>query len=43
MKHKKFKIKKEALEDLIGCMGGCYATDSITVTGNKIAVMIRTV
>lgn len=31
----------EELEDLIVPMGGCYATDNITVDGNKIKVMIR--
>ena len=41
MNNKIFKIKKEELEDLIHPMGGCYATDSITVEGNKVAVMIR--
>lgn len=31
----------DELEDLIVPMGGCYATDNITVDGNKIKVMIR--
>lgn len=41
MKNKIFKIPKEAIKEIIPQMGGCYATDSITVDGNKITVMIR--
>ena len=41
MQTKIFKIPKEAIKEIIPQMGGCYATDSITVDGNKITVMIR--
>lgn len=41
MDNKKFKIISDGIKELVPPMGGCYATDSITVEGNKITVMIR--
>lgn len=41
MPFKKFKIKKNRITNLITSMGGCFATDSITVDGCKVRVMIR--
>ncbi len=41
MKNKIFKIQKDSIKELIPPMGGCFATDSITVDGNKITIMIR--
>ncbi|MCB9309309.1 MAG: DUF2185 domain-containing protein [Lewinellaceae bacterium] len=39
--NKNFKIPKDKIKELIKPMGGCFATDSITVEGNKVLVMIR--
>ncbi|MBK8625831.1 MAG: DUF2185 domain-containing protein [Saprospiraceae bacterium] len=41
MESKIFKIPGEKIRELIKPMGGCYATDSITIDGNKVLVMIR--
>ena len=38
---KKFKLKKEEIEKLIPSMGGCFATDKITVDGMKVGFMYR--
>lgn len=36
-----FKIPKEKIKELIGPMGGCIATNSITIDGNRVNIMIR--
>ena len=41
MNNKIFKICSREIKELIKPMGGCFATESITVEGNKITVMIR--
>lgn len=41
MGNKNFKIEKEKIKDLIKPMGGCFATNSITIDGNKVLIMIR--
>ncbi len=41
MKEKKFKLGKEQIVQLIPNMGGCIATDMITVEGNKVGYMYR--
>lgn len=41
MTTKKFKIKANEIVDLIPPMGGCLATDKITVDGMKIGYMYR--
>ena len=38
---KNFKIKAEEFVDLVPPMGGCFATDRITVDGMKIGYMYR--
>lgn len=38
---KKFKLKKEEIVKLIPAMGGCMATDKITVDGMKVGFMYR--
>ncbi len=41
MVNKIFKIPKDEIKELIQPIGGCFATDSITIEGNKILVMIK--
>jgi hypothetical protein len=38
---KKFKLSKEQIIQLIKPMGGCYATDKITVNGEFVSFMYR--
>ncbi|MDP4201726.1 MAG: DUF2185 domain-containing protein [Bacteroidota bacterium] len=38
---KNFKIKAEEIIDIISHMGGCFATDKITVEGMKVGYMYR--
>lgn len=38
---KNFKLKEDQIKQLIPAMGGCLATDSITVDGNCIMYMYR--
>ncbi len=38
---KKFKLKAEELRDIAPGLGACFATDSITVDGHKVAFMYR--
>ncbi len=38
---KNFKLKAEDIKDLIPRMGGCMATDKITVDGLKVIYMYR--
>ena len=38
---KKFKIPGEQIEQLIPNMGGCFATDRITVDGMKVGYLYR--
>lgn len=38
---KNFKLKGNEIEQLISPMGGCVATDAITVEGRKIKFMYR--
>jgi hypothetical protein len=38
---KKFKLKSEEIIQLINPMGGCIATDKITVDGEMVDYMIR--
>jgi hypothetical protein len=39
--NKKFKLKAEDIRQLITPMGGCVATDKITVLGEKVDYMVR--
>ena len=41
MKPKQFKISKEQIIRLIEPIGGCYATDKITVAGEPVYYMYR--
>jgi hypothetical protein len=41
MKPKNFRLKPEQIIDLIPAMGGCFATDRITVDGKKVGYMYR--
>jgi len=41
MNTKNFKIKAGEFVDLIPSMGGCFATDKITVEGMKVGFMYR--
>lgn len=41
MRKKKFKLKTSEIKEIINPIGGCFATDSITVDGNLIKIMIR--
>ena len=41
MIEKKFKIKANEFVDLVPKMGGCFATDKITVEGIKVGYMYR--
>jgi hypothetical protein len=41
MKAKQFKLSKEQIIQLIKPMGGCYATDKITVDGEPVSFMYR--
>ncbi len=41
MTTKNFKIKADELVDLVPTMGGCFATDKITVDGMKVGYMYR--
>lgn len=41
MKEKKFKLNKGQILDLIAPMGGCMATDKITVDGEPVRYMYR--
>ncbi len=38
---KNYKINQEDLKDLVEDMGGCFATDKITVDGLKVGFMYR--
>ena len=38
---KEYKISKEEIEELIPSMGGCIATDKITVEGMQVGYMYR--
>jgi hypothetical protein len=38
---KKFKLQPHQLEELVSDIGGCYATDKITVDGMKVGYMYR--
>jgi hypothetical protein len=40
-KEKNFKLKAEEIVDLIPPMGGCIATDKVTVEGEPVVVMYR--
>jgi len=40
-KSKEFKLKAEDIKDLKIGMGACFATDRITVEGNKVNFMYR--
>jgi hypothetical protein len=39
--HKNFKLKAEQIVKLIEPMGGCIATDKITVEGELVDYMVR--
>lgn len=41
MTKKEFRIKGENIKQLIKTIGGCYATDKITVDGELIGFMYR--
>ena len=41
MTTKKFKIKADEFVDLVPQMGGCFATDKITVDGMRVGYMYR--
>jgi hypothetical protein len=41
MATKNFKIKAHEFIDLVPTMGGCFATDKITVDGMKVGYMYR--
>ena len=41
MTTKDFKIKADELVELVRKMGGCFATDKITVDGMKVGYMYR--
>lgn len=41
MTKKNFKIKANEFMDLVTPMGGCFATDKITVDGMKVGYMYR--
>jgi len=41
MTEKVFKLKPDEFVDLVPQMGGCFATDKITVEGNKVGYMYR--
>ena len=41
MTEKKFKIKADEFVELVPKMGGCFATDKITVDGMKVGYMYR--
>jgi hypothetical protein len=41
MSEKKFKLKAEDFVDLVPPMGGCIATDKITVEGLEVGYMYR--
>ena len=41
MTTKNFKIKADEFVDLVPKMGGCFATDKITVDGMKVGYMYR--
>ncbi|MPQ49293.1 DUF2185 domain-containing protein [Marinifilum sp. N1E240] len=41
MTDKKFKLKANEFVDLVPQMGGCFATDKITVEGMKVGYMYR--
>ena len=41
MSEKNFKLKEEDFVDLVPSMGGCIATDKITVEGLKVGYMYR--
>ena len=41
MTTKKFKLNANELIDLVPQMGGCFATDKITVEGMKVGYMYR--
>ena len=41
MTTKKFKLKANEFIDLVPKMGGCFATDKITVEGMKVGYMYR--
>jgi hypothetical protein len=41
MAEKNFKIKSDQFVDLVSPMGGCFATDKITVDGMKVGYMYR--
>lgn len=41
MMNKKFKLKPEDFQELVPPMGGCIATDKITVEGLKVCYMYR--
>jgi hypothetical protein len=38
---KKFKLKAEEIKELVSPMGGCVATDKITVDGELVDYMVR--
>ena len=38
---KEFKLRKEDIKQLIPRMGGCFATDHITVEGSPVGYMYR--
>lgn len=40
-REKKFKLNAEDIEELIPPMGGCIASDKITVDGQQVVVMYR--
>lgn len=41
MTEKLYKIKADEFIDLVPSMGGCFATDKITVAGMKVGDMYR--
>ena len=41
MKTKEFKLNREDIRDIVPNMGGCFATDQITVDGFKVGYMYR--
>ena len=41
MTTKKFKLKADEFVELVPPMGGCFATDKITVDGMKVGYMYR--
>ncbi|GAB3930363.1 DUF2185 domain-containing protein [Mucilaginibacter myungsuensis] len=41
MTTKKFKLDKEEIKQLIKPIGGCFATDKITVNGEQVGYMYR--